>query len=211
MILTLDTAANLMRDLPAARIVTKNLFVPSAVPGHHGYLLDLKRPLYHPVQYRVGQVFRPRRTCHIGVLYGFGVAALWRGVLATGREPERVLLVDSGLYDPTSPRYAWENVARVVSEKVMVQYEGDSREADPAMREYGPFDLVEVDGGHERDVALHDLRLAWRHLAPGGIILADDCRNRQVADALHLFARETDQAIVCIPSAHGYALFQRPA
>jgi predicted O-methyltransferase YrrM len=34
--------------------------------------------------------------------------------------------------------------------------------------------FAHVDGGHSHDVALHDLRLVSRHLAPGGVIVVDD-------------------------------------
>jgi hypothetical protein len=36
------------------------------------------------------------------------------------------------------------------------------------------FRFVHVDGAHEKAIALHDIRLAARHLADGGLIVVDD-------------------------------------
>ena len=41
-------------------------------------------------------------------------------------------------------------------------------------------DLVYVDGGHYLEVALGDLR-SFARLAPGGLVLVDDCSTRPVA------------------------------
>lgn len=42
------------------------------------------------------------------------------------------------------------------------------------LTESDKFRFVHVDGAHERSIALHDIRLAARHLTDGGIVVVDD-------------------------------------
>jgi hypothetical protein len=54
--------------------------------------------------------------------------------------------------------------------------------------------FVHIDGGHTHDVALHDLRLAAKHLAPNGIIAVDDYKHpvwHEVTTAVDAFLAES--------------------
>ena len=58
------------------------------------------------------------------------------------------------------------------------------------------FRFVHVDGSHEEDDVILDLRLARRHLAPGGVIVVDDYDHPDwpgVTAAVHTFLAEAPE------------------
>jgi len=56
---------------------------------------------------------------------------------------------------------------------------GESREELPKLRHAGrQFDIVLVDGAHDYNNCLNDLRLGWSMLKKGGLLLMDDLFNR---------------------------------
>ena len=66
---------------------------------------------------------------------------------------------------------------------------GDARELLPAaLAELGEIDLFFHDSLHTREHMLFEFEQAWRHLAPGGVVVADDIFQRK-HDALPAFAR----------------------
>ena len=66
----------------------------------------------------------------------------------------------------------------------------DETLADVCARE-GPFDLVFVDGHHERDAALRYVETIRPHVAPGGVVVLDDVEpTRPVRAAYRALRRE---------------------
>jgi predicted O-methyltransferase YrrM len=63
----------------------------------------------------------------------------------------------------------------------------------------GPFRFISVDGGHTPEIAAHDLSTAEGALAPGGVIILDDCFNEfwpGVSDGVHDYFSNTKRTIV---------------
>ena len=64
----------------------------------------------------------------------------------------------------------------------------------------GPLRLVSVDGGHTADLTYHDLTTACDALAPGGVVVLDDCFNElfpAVSEGAQRFLRDrTDIAAI---------------
>lgn len=55
------------------------------------------------------------------------------------------------------------------------------------------FRFAHVDGGHSKDIALHDLKLCAAHMLPGGVIAVDDYAHRdfpEVSEAVDEFLAE---------------------
>jgi predicted O-methyltransferase YrrM len=66
------------------------------------------------------------------------------------------------------------------------------------------YDVVFIDGSHETEDVLHDLRNAHRVLKPGGVILLDDVKHHTVAAALHRFLKlQPTYSRVCVSPRTG--------
>lgn len=69
------------------------------------------------------------------------------------------------------------------------------------------FSMIHVDGEHSEQAALHDLECSLRHLAPGGVVIVDDFRNKWypgVSSALYHFCRSRDMRIFLTTDAKAY-------
>jgi predicted O-methyltransferase YrrM len=85
------------------------------------------------------------------------------------------LLLRHSYGDPPTPDILWRNLQTAVpqlrQERVEI-YRAYSRDLE--LSEKARFRFAHIDGGHERDEVLHDLRLCASHMLPGGIIALDD-------------------------------------
>lgn len=83
------------------------------------------------------------------------------------------------------------------------------RSADLPLDPDRRFRFVHVDGDHSPQGAEHDLRLAWRHLAPAGIIAVDDYHHPRwpgVTTGVDAFLDDhPDAAILADLNRHGAA------
>ncbi|ROR91786.1 class I SAM-dependent methyltransferase [Nocardioides aurantiacus] len=101
--------------------------------------------------------------------------------------------------DPPTPTGLRRNVTRGVpgfdqARLVIHEVYSTDLHLDDAAR----FRFVHVDGSHERDDVLSDLRLARRHLLPGGVIVADDYDHPDwpgVTEAVDAFVAETPELV----------------
>lgn len=85
------------------------------------------------------------------------------------------------------------NMSRYAATSALVVHEGDSTEItgrDVIALAGGPVRLFSIDGGHTAATTLHDLETAEAALAPGGLIILDDCFNEfwpDVSTGVHRF------------------------
>ena len=77
----------------------------------------------------------------------------------------------------------------------LVVHEGDSTALDGAAVKRlagGAYRLISIDGGHTAETTAHDLAIAEEALAPGGVIILDDCFNEMwpgVSEGVHRYFR----------------------
>lgn len=77
--------------------------------------------------------------------------------------------------DPPSPEALRQNIRRAVPHFDQSQLEvHEAYSTDLVLPPDSRFRFVHVDGSHEREDVIADLRLARRHLLPGGVIVIDD-------------------------------------
>jgi predicted O-methyltransferase YrrM len=109
-----------------------------------------------------------------------------------------------------------ENVKRHADSRRVVVYQGDSTELTAAaLVNLGgaPFRLISVDGGHTPEITAHDLTTAEGALAPGGIIILDDCFNQQwpgVSEGVHRHFSGIHRAIIPFATGGNKTLFCAP-
>ena len=207
----IESLGKVCTDLPSVSSVTGDLRAPAELPTLGGCLRDNTDPFHYPVLFRIGQIFRPRRLCSIGVLFGWSAIAISRGCEDVGGSLESLCLVDASSAYPGSSDIAADNVRRCLPkcEVTRLDLDSTSAECEREMKSLAPFDMIEVDGGHTTEVALPDLRLAWSCLVCGGVLIADDVQLRPVLEAIKVFSREIDQPFVGIPSSHGTAIWKK--
>lgn len=128
---------------------------------------------------RVLQRYKPGRVIEIGSRCGYSLLAF---DVADTRDA-RFLCID-GYVDPDSDacRRHWEHVVaatKILADLVVVN--------SHAVRSLPAADFAHVDGDHSYAGALADLRLV-DHVP---VILADDCCNPEVHQAVEQFCRET--------------------
>jgi predicted O-methyltransferase YrrM len=98
--------------------------------------------------------------------------------------------------DSATPEILWRNlqtaVPQLCRESVEIHH-GYSH--DLQLAETVRFRFAHIDGGHDRDQVLHDLRLCASHVLPGGIIALDDYFHPDyvgVTEGAQLFLKERD-------------------
>ena len=77
----------------------------------------------------------------------------------------------------------------------------------------GPFRFISVDGGHTPEITAHDLATAEGALAPGGVIILDDCFNEfwpGVSDGVHDYFSNTKRTIVPFATGGNKTFFSAP-
>jgi hypothetical protein len=109
-----------------------------------------------------------------------------------------------------------KNVKRYAHPSRVVIHEGDSTELSSATLIRlggGPFRLISVDGGHTPEITVHDMATAEAALAPGGVIILDDCFNEffpGVSDGVHHYFSDTQRTIVPFAAGGNKTLFCAP-
>jgi hypothetical protein len=109
-----------------------------------------------------------------------------------------------------------ENTRRHADCSHIVMRQGDSTElTSAALMELGggAFRLISVDGGHTPEITVHDLSTAEGALAPGGIIILDDCFNEKwpgVSEGLFRYFSDAQPTIVPFATGGNKTLFCTP-
>src|ERR1700730_388330 len=97
----------------------------------------------------------------------------------------------------------------------LVVHEGDSNALDGAALKRlagGAYRLISIDGGHTAETTAHDVAIAAEALAPGGVIILDDCFNEMwpgVSEGVHRYFREP-RGILPFATGAGRILFCAP-
>ncbi len=101
---------------------------------------------------------------------------------------------DGHYYVHATPEHLWTNLRLVnpdLSLDSVVIHECYS--TDLKLDSSERFRFAHVDGGHSKDIALHDLKLCAAHMLPGGVIAVDDYAHRdfpEVGEAVEAFLAE---------------------
>jgi predicted O-methyltransferase YrrM len=120
---------------------------------------------------------KPARILEIGSLFG---GTLWAWMQdAPGAT---IVSVDIGVQsfdyrheEVEAARHFWPTWERATG-CTLVQMRSDSTVIDTidAVRAYGPFDFIFIDGGHWFQVAMADFQNYWPMLRPGGLLAMHD-------------------------------------
>lgn len=192
----------------------------TAIPGGpqyevHGKTISRSKvePVFNNEFYNVNGNYRewyagyakalePKRVLEIGVLRGDSCIALLQGFPSI----EHFELYDWEKEGPLSEAIA--NIRRH-SQATITAHPGDTQQL-AELGETGLFDLIHIDGDHTYPGCLHDLTLAAPHLAPGGLMVADDASTSPVSEAVKEFQRANQgwQSIF-IPTTRGHRLLWR--
>lgn len=129
----------------------------------------ITRSDYYSYYYAIGRVINPRRYLEIGVRYGYSIKAIVDGSGIPWNETE-VYGVDFES-EPPSNQIAMDHLGSRLKRFELLK--DDSQELRNLY--IPPVDLGHVDALHTEDGVYHDIRLVWRCLKPGGVLLIDDC------------------------------------
>ncbi|HEY8429894.1 MAG TPA: O-methyltransferase [Sandaracinaceae bacterium] len=145
-----------------------------------------------------------RRAVEIGTLAGYSAIRLARGMAEGGR----LYTIER---DPKHAAVARARIAAAgLADRVEI-VEGDAAERLGDLERHGPFDLVFLDA----DKGRYDVYGRWaaRHLAPGGLLVADNAYffgrlldpHDADAAAMRRFHREAAQVLLtaCVPTPDG--------
>lgn len=86
-----------------------------------------------------------------------------------------------------------KNLARHADLDRLVVYEGDSMHLNPERlieMAGGQLRMISIDGGHTPEITEHDLSVSESALAPGGVVILDDCFNEAwpgVVEGVHRY------------------------
>lgn len=109
-----------------------------------------------------------------------------------------------------------ENIRRHAEHRHIVLHQGDSTElTSAALIKLGEaaFRFFSVDGGHTPEITAHDLATAEGALAPGGIIVLDDCFNEMwpgVSEGVHRYFSTAGRTIIPFATGGNKTFFCRP-
>lgn len=127
--------------------------------------------------------FKPRRLLEIGVRYGYTGCVFWAAALEAGVQNFEYVGIDDESYHAGSCRQANENFRIVGAQDHCQAIRWNSFDGIPAR--FGTFDMIHIDGNHDRHGVLNDLGHCWPILNVGGFILLDDYYMPPIKDAIH--------------------------
>ncbi|MDX1532417.1 MAG: class I SAM-dependent methyltransferase [Rhodothermales bacterium] len=128
------------------------------------------RPVWGRLLFRLARALEPRRVLELGTNLGVGACTLAAALELNGRG--RLVTVEG---DPTLAEQARDHLGRVPGGERAEVVTGTFDAMLPAvLPQHGPFDLVVLDGHHERAATLRYWGLIRPHLAPGACVVFDD-------------------------------------
>jgi len=120
---------------------------------------------------------KPKSYLEVGVREGHSLLSV-----LLGHVPEKIELVDNwGLHSGGTGANDRERIRQTIEmlgvDEVTAIHSGNSEEVLPLLT--GPFDMALVDGDHSYWGAKADLRLCWRLLGSGGVLVMDDLHHNR--------------------------------
>lgn len=159
--------------------IDRELIDPLALPVGDNYGDDIFSGYWADYS-GMARKYKPKRILEIGVRYGYTGLVFVHGIKKLRGSPNvEYLGLDDESYHGGSNGRANANFQTVFPNVPMKAMTWNTilMGLPP---EIGTFDLIHIDGNHERQWAVNDLKLCWPVLNEGGIIMMDDCS--QVAD-----------------------------
>lgn len=156
----------------------------------------------------LGLIRDPKSLLEIGTRFGYSV---WSVVTAAGRPPLdlTITVYDAEIDDDKEPLAVFEGWFRSWGVKNLHVHRKNTQELSE-LDVPGPVDWATVDADHSYKGALHDCRLVWPCIAPGGILVVDDTNPGAVQDAAEAFAREVGVDFAFLPSLRGMHVLVKP-
>ena len=123
----------------------------------------------YDAQARIARAHAPRTVCEIGVRAGYS-AYVWMT-----ESPNAKVYLGIDMDDQARYGGPWLWHARKLLDTLDIEWdiwEQDSQE----MTVIAPFqfDLIHVDGDHTFEGCMHDMKICWPAVAPGGVMVVDD-------------------------------------
>lgn len=153
--------------------IDRSLIDPLALPVGDNYGDDLFTG-YFADYAGMARKYKPKRILEIGVRYGYTGLVFVHAIKKLRGSPNvEYLGLDDESYHGGSNTRANQNFRAVFPDVPMKAMTWNSilMGLPP---EIGKFDLIHVDGNHEKRWAVHDLKLVWPILNEGGIVMMDD-------------------------------------
>jgi len=119
-------------------------------------------------KWRIAQKYQPETIFEIGVMTGYSAHAFVTG----SDRPKQYIGWDAD--DRAHYGGPWLYWARHLLEGLDVAWRVDEKDSQTVERLFLPFDLIHVDGDHSHKGCLHDMRLCWPAVNPGGVMVVDD-------------------------------------
>jgi len=120
---------------------------------------------------RIARAHKPRTVCEIGVRAGYS-AYTWMSESPNAQEYLGIDMDDTAQYGGPWLWWAEQLLARLDVTWEIRQVDSQAMTVMPYGR---PFDLIHVDGDHSYEGCMHDMKICWPAVAPGGVMVVDDC------------------------------------
>lgn len=156
--------------------------------------------------------FRPRHMLEIGVRFGYTGIVCCAAALAAGVERFEYLGIDDESYHAGSCQQANDNFRIVGFHARCRALRWNSFDGIPA--KLGTFDLIHVDGNHDKHGVLNDLMNVWPILHQRGFVILDDYYFPQIREAIDQWLEEfvdSDNvvAVQFVEDERGHAIIRK--
>lgn len=152
----------------------------------------------------IGRVVRPKVIAEMGSRFGYSLKCFVEG--AGHQTDQFVIRSFDGEFDGIETLNIMEDYFRnVIGVKDMVVARVDTQHLTTLGMD-GQCDLCMVDGMHTVEGCLHECRLAWDALKPGGVMVVDDVNFEMPKEGLDQFCVESGATYEIIRSLRGTAI-----
>ena len=137
----------------------------------------------------IAHKYIPKKIFEIGVRFGATAISMLLGLQAAS-ETNGVIYrgCDDESYDYDSSSKANRNFQSVVPWANAKCLKHNSFSGLPEeVKSLAPFDLIHIDGNHDKHGVLNDIGICWPILSNGGIIIFDDATHPPIREAINEF------------------------
>jgi predicted O-methyltransferase YrrM len=164
--------------------------------------------------YGIARAVRPQRILEIGVLRGFAACAMM-----LGHKPELYVGMDSEAMEKGSNHIASCNLDKLFHDDEscwsIVHHDIMTTEPiHPQVCRFAPYDLINLDAGHDFDCTLRQLEIGWQFSHDKSVLIVDDARDWRVTKAAELFVgqqrqRKNNVAMTHHDNYNGWVILER--